>query len=297
MGLLRYNMHAWSIHLIWNLFWCNLSTEFTLGWNLFSCNLSTEFTFKWVCFCTACRSRRSIHGLGSNSVSRVSPVHGSVCTVCRSRTSTYVWIGVPTVCLDFSPLYGSILVQYVYKIHRCAAWMLHSMQMVIHSWLFNSMSWSFTFVWVCSCTICPKRSTRSCRSTEWARAPTPPLPLLSSCARMLSRPRSSALAPSKQTWPTHKQAHACAHVLSHSRSSAPNPPKQTWPTQKQAHACAHLLSHGQFSCGRMLSHAWSSPLTHLKQTWPTKKQQHSCARLLSRPCSSALMPSKPPWPT
>lgn len=69
----------------------------------------------------------------------------------------------------------------------------------------HAMFTVFTFVWVYSCTICPKRSTGSCRSTEWARAQTPPLPSLSSCAHRLSHPRSSILAPSKQTGPTQKQ--------------------------------------------------------------------------------------------
>jgi len=136
--------------------------------------------------------------------------------------------------------HGNVLMQYLYRFTYVRVGILTVLCRIC------------TFEWVCSCTVCPERSTGSCRSTESARAPRPPLPLLSSYAHMLWRPHSSAL------------------ILS----------KQTWPTQNQAHSCAHMLSHIHSSCARMLSHPHSSALAPSKQTWPTQKQQRSSAHVL-----------------
>ena len=161
-------------------------------------SMCTKHTFECGYSCTVCPENSPLNGsvLGRHAHPEspsliwvcshaVCLQMGLFCTVCRSRKSTYVWVGFFTVCLEVSPLYGSVLVQHAGLRNSTYVWV--------------GVSTGLTSVWVCSCTVCPERSTGSCRSTESARAPRPPLPLLSSCARMMSRPHSSTLTPSKQT--------------------------------------------------------------------------------------------------
>ena len=136
------------------IFLHNVSRESTCDVELFSYNMATKYTDVQMGFCAAFKSWKSIYDWVFYSLSSsFTFVWVRSCTVCPERS----WIRLFTACLEFSPLYGSVLVQHFYRIHWCAGWVLYSMWvMTIHLWVFPSMSRGFMFQWVCSCTICPE---------------------------------------------------------------------------------------------------------------------------------------------
>ncbi len=91
-------------------------------------SMCTKHTFECGYSCTVCPENSPLNGsvLGRHAHPEspsliwvcshaVCLQMGLFCTVCRSRKSTYVWVGFFTVCLEVSPLYGSVLVQYVQR--------------------------------------------------------------------------------------------------------------------------------------------------------------------------------------